>query len=104
MNRTTHRILLAPLALLVAAYAAPAAQETPAPAPQASAPPAAPKGSPFLWRIEGHGAAAYLYGTIHLPDDRVLSLPDTVERAFHYPPLTCSGPCQSWGCMSTGLR
>lgn len=82
MNRTTHSIILAPLALLVSAYAAPAAQETPAPAPQASAPPAAPMTSPFLWRIEGHGAAAYLYGTIHLPDDRVLSLPDTVERAF----------------------
>lgn len=82
MNRTSLRLALAPLALLVAAFAAPATQETPAPAPQASTPPAAPKSSPFLWRIEGNGATAYLYGTIHLPDDRVLSLPGTVERAF----------------------
>lgn len=82
MNRTILRISLAPLALLVAAFAAPAAQETPAPTPQASTPPAAPQSSPFLWRIEGHGATAYLYGTIHLPDDRVLALPGTVERAF----------------------
>ncbi|MEE2939663.1 MAG: TraB/GumN family protein [Planctomycetota bacterium] len=82
MNRTTLRIILAPIALLIAASTAPAAQETPARAPQASTPPAAPKSSPFLWRVEGHGATAYLYGTIHLPDDRVLSLPETVERAF----------------------
>jgi uncharacterized protein len=37
--------------------------------------------SPFLWRIEGP-VPSYLYGTIHVPDPRVTSLPPSVEQAF----------------------
>lgn len=36
---------------------------------------------PFLWRIEGR-VPSYLYGTIHVPDPRVLELPDVVRRAM----------------------
>lgn len=86
MKRTTlPHVALAALALLASTFIAPsarAAQDEPAPKAQATTPPKAPKTSPFLWRIEGHGATAYLYGTIHLPDDRVLALPDAVQRAF----------------------
>jgi uncharacterized protein len=38
--------------------------------------------APFLWKIEGSGRPTYLYGTIHLPDARVLQLPASVEQAF----------------------
>ena len=41
---------------------------------------AAGKG-PFLWRVEGR-APLYLFGTIHVPDDRVLALPPSVVKAF----------------------
>jgi uncharacterized protein YbaP (TraB family) len=36
---------------------------------------------PFLWRIEG-AVPSYLYGTVHVPDPRVLELPEVVRRAF----------------------
>src|ERR1700675_4439038 len=36
---------------------------------------------PFLWRIEGP-VPSYLYGTVHVPDPRVLELPEVVRRAF----------------------
>jgi uncharacterized protein YbaP (TraB family) len=36
---------------------------------------------PFLWRVEGK-VPIYLFGTIHVPDDRVLALPASVEKAF----------------------
>jgi uncharacterized protein YbaP (TraB family) len=37
--------------------------------------------TPFLWRIEGP-VPTYLYGTIHVPDPQVTSLPPLVEQAF----------------------
>jgi len=40
-----------------------------------------PTDKPFLWRIEG-AVPSYLYGTVHVPDARVLELPDVVKRAF----------------------
>jgi uncharacterized protein YbaP (TraB family) len=40
----------------------------------------APKG-PFLWRVDG-SAPLYLFGTIHVPDDRVLALAPSVVKAF----------------------
>src|SRR5437868_1070836 len=40
-----------------------------------------PTEKPFLWRIEGP-VPSYLYGTVHVPDQRVLALPDVVRRAF----------------------
>src|SRR5215471_17859297 len=36
---------------------------------------------PFLWRIEGT-PPSYLYGTVHVPDPRVLELPEVVRKAF----------------------
>ncbi|MGD2272584.1 MAG: TraB/GumN family protein [Desulfobacterales bacterium] len=38
-------------------------------------------GNPFLWKIEGR-APSYLFGTIHFPDPRVTTLPESVENAF----------------------
>jgi uncharacterized protein YbaP (TraB family) len=43
--------------------------------------PAEPKG-PFLWRVEGQ-TPTYLFGTIHVPDDRVLALAPSVLKAFN---------------------
>ena len=47
----------------------------------AAATPAAAGKGPFLWRVEGR-APLYLFGTIHVPDDRVLALPPSVVKAF----------------------
>src|SRR5262249_41214344 len=41
-----------------------------------------PTEKPFLWRIEGP-MPRYLYGTVHVPDQRVLALPEVVKRAFN---------------------
>ncbi len=43
-----------------------------------------PTEAPFLWRVEGaeDQTPSYLYGTIHVPDERVLALPDSVEEAL----------------------
>jgi uncharacterized protein YbaP (TraB family) len=35
-----------------------------------------------LWRIEGP-VPSYLYGTIHIPDQRVLAIPDVVTKAMN---------------------
>jgi uncharacterized protein YbaP (TraB family) len=40
-----------------------------------------PTDKPFLWRIDG-ATPSYLYGTVHVPDQRVLVLPEVVRRAF----------------------
>ena len=40
-----------------------------------------PTDAPFLWKVAGD-TPSYLYGTIHLPDDRVLALPASVEKAM----------------------
>src|SRR3989442_15390601 len=37
---------------------------------------------PFLWRIDGP-VPSYLYGTVHVPDPRVLELPEVVRRALN---------------------
>ena len=73
-----------PLAgLLAVAVAAAVLASACAPARHTSA--AASTGAlpaPFLWRIEGLEATSYLFGTIHLPDERVLTLHPAVEAAF----------------------
>jgi uncharacterized protein YbaP (TraB family) len=38
--------------------------------------------APFLWRVENGENDSYLFGTIHLPDDRVLALAPAVQAAF----------------------
>ena len=40
-----------------------------------------PTEKPFLWRIEGP-VPSYLYGTVHVPEPRVLELPEVVRRAL----------------------
>ena len=42
------------------------------------------KGKPFLWEVSGNGLTvpSYLFGTIHLGDERVTKLHPAVERAF----------------------
>jgi hypothetical protein len=40
-----------------------------------------PTQNPLLWRIEGP-VPSYLYGTIHIPDQRVLAIPDVVKKAL----------------------
>jgi uncharacterized protein YbaP (TraB family) len=49
--------------------------------PAASKPAVSAVKAPFLWRIEGP-VPSYLYGTIHVPDPRVTTLPPAVEQAF----------------------
>ena len=44
-------------------------------------PPSDGKPGPFLYRIDG-AVPSHLFGTIHLPDERVLELPSSVERAL----------------------
>jgi len=56
---------------------APARAQAAAPEPQAKSTP-----RPFLYQLEGHGATAYLFGTVHLPDKRVTALAPAVERAL----------------------
>jgi len=42
-----------------------------------------PTGKPLLWKIESPGKkVSYLFGTIHVPDDRVLALSKTVGSAL----------------------
>ena len=72
-----HRFSFAALggcALLLSGFSQ-AQDPAPAPAQQAVA-------VPFLYQINGNGASAYLYGTVHLPDKRVVTLPGSVEDAF----------------------
>lgn len=40
------------------------------------------RGDPFLWRIERGETTAFLFGTVHLPDERILDLAPEVEAAF----------------------
>jgi hypothetical protein len=40
-----------------------------------------PPEKPFLWLIEGAEKPSFLYGTIHVPDARVTTLPPVVEEA-----------------------
>ena len=40
-----------------------------------------PTQNPLLWRIDGP-VPSYLYGTIHIPDQRVLAIPDVVKKAI----------------------
>lgn len=47
----------------------------------AQSPAIQPTQNPLLWRIEGP-VPSYLYGTIHIPDQRVLSIPDVVKKAI----------------------
>ncbi|QDV07732.1 TraB family protein [Planctomycetes bacterium Poly30] len=38
--------------------------------------------TPFLYQIDGKGTSGFLYGTVHLPDKRVVTLPVSVVAAF----------------------
>lgn len=63
-----------PLVLLPLAAPAAAAQDAAKPAPPRHA---------FLWKVEREGlAASWLFGTVHIPDDRVHSLHPQVKAAL----------------------
>ncbi|MEM9380386.1 MAG: TraB/GumN family protein [Planctomycetota bacterium] len=83
---TLHRSTQTIAALLASAFllapAPDAAQSPPATPSKASSAAKPAQASPFLWRVEGPSAKGYLFGTIHLPDERVLALPETVEEAL----------------------
>ncbi len=80
--KLSHRMLALASLLLAPSLLAATIQETaPRAAVEAQTAPSSSSG-PFLWRIEGAGGAGYLYGTIHLPDERVLALPDVVKTAL----------------------
>lgn len=49
--------------------------------PAEPAAPVRPTEHPFLWVIEGE-VPSYLYGTIHIPDERVTTLPAVVDEAL----------------------
>src|SRR4026208_2402211 len=61
---------------LPAPRAASGAAAAPPPAPARAPAPGIEK--PFLWRIETP-VPSYVFGTIHLPDERVTTLPNTVD-------------------------
>ncbi len=80
MRRSRSFVPLVALAALGAAGAAGRAVEVRAQeAARAAAP--APAPAPFFWRIDGR-VPSYLFGTIHVPDERVLALAGPVEQAF----------------------
>lgn len=71
-TRSTCRVVATLMLLLLGAAAAPAQDAS-------AAPLANPR--PFLWRIDG-AVPSYLFGTIHLPDDRATDVHPEVERAL----------------------
>lgn len=86
MRRTTVLVLTAfvLVAHLSARAQAPATARGQAAAPSrgtSAAQPAASAASPLLWKI-GTPTPSYLFGTIHVPDERVLALPATVSQAL----------------------
>lgn len=72
------RLLRAALLALSAVLAPAAALRAEPPATQ---PASAPAARPLLWVIEGK-TPSYLFGTIHVPDERVMNLPRVVEEAL----------------------
>lgn len=64
------------------ASAEPVASATAQPVPTQVAPPAANPWHPFVYKIAGT-KPSYLFGTIHVPDDRLLAPPDNLKTAFH---------------------
>lgn len=74
MNRS-----LCILPLLLALLAAPVLAQEPAPPTKKPAPPV----HTFLWKVEHEGLATnYLFGTIHVPDDRIHALHPDVKAAM----------------------
>jgi uncharacterized protein len=74
--RPFRRVLILISALLLAGFA-------PVPAAAKNSRGALAFGQGLLWKIEGQGPApSYLFGTIHLSDPRVTTLPEPVEQAF----------------------
>lgn len=76
MNRFRALFRILPLLPFLAA---PAAAQQEAPPPQKPEPPQ----HTFLWKVEREGLAAnYLFGTIHVPDDRIHALHAEVKAAM----------------------
>ena len=80
-SRSPRQLLAALAAAFVLPQLAPA-QVPAVPLPDAAAAkPATAIEKPFLWRIETP-VPSYLFGTIHLPDDRVTTLPTVVQQVL----------------------
>src|SRR6516164_6138445 len=73
-NSIADRLRSMPVVLILATWAIASVH--------AQAPSIQPTQKPLLWRIGGP-VPSYLYGTIHIPDQRVLALPDVVTRAMN---------------------
>lgn len=80
MTLSLRRLAALPTIAAALAPALLSLPQTPAPTTEPAA--AQASASPFLWRIEGNGTTGFLYGTIHLPDPRVVALSTEVEEAF----------------------
>jgi len=72
-NSIADRLRSLPVVLILATWAIASVH--------AQAPSIQPTQNPLLWRIEGP-VPSYLFGTIHIPDQRVLALPDVVKKAI----------------------
>src|SRR6516164_7635048 len=72
-NSIVYRFRSVPVVLILAVWAIASVH--------AQAPSIQPTQNPLLWRIEG-SVPSYLFGTIHIPDQRVLALPDVVKKAI----------------------
>src|SRR6516162_9109901 len=72
-NLIAYRFRSLPIVLILAVWAIASVH--------AQAPSIQPTQNPLLWRIEGT-VPSYLYGTIHIPDQRVLAVPDVVKKAI----------------------
>lgn len=74
-----HASLLAALGCFSALFSSPSiAQDGPGTPSEGTAAVA----TPFLYQVNGKGTSGYLYGTVHLPDARVVNLPQSVVAAF----------------------
>jgi uncharacterized protein YbaP (TraB family) len=79
MNRPVKSLLLSILILALLAVPMASAEEKAV----------TPTEHPFLWVLPTE-PPAFLFGTIHLPDDRVLALPEVVTTAFEASDVVCT--------------
>jgi len=65
-----------------------ALHEAAASTPKADTPPSILK-RPFFWRIDGLAKPIYMYGTVHVPDERVTNVPPGVLKALAESDVIC---------------
>jgi len=92
-NSIVYRFRSVPVVLILAVWAIATVH--------AQAPAIQPTQNPLLWRIEGT-VPSYLYGTIHIPDQRVLAVPDVVMIWMCSVPVTAAEPLGAVLLFGTG--